>query len=122
MAPAKKTARKSNSRKNGSAVRKSSNGTNGSNGNGNGKATPRPNYKAQLEALQRQIADVHLMLDAVDCPQNCGTLNGRMVEYARKQYKKYGTMTNPGGEAKRMLAAVEAPVVGDGPPWSLYSS
>lgn len=115
-----------------------SNGTNGKakqNGNGNGAAKPRTNgtvkaranYKAQYEAmraqyeaLQAQIADVNRMLDSIECPQNCGTINGRMVEYARKNYSKYGSMTNPGGEARKMLHAVEAPVQGNGPPWSLY--
>lgn len=97
--------------------------------NGKEKASkPRNNYKAMYEALQArqtelesEIHDVHRMLDAVQCPPNCGTLNGRMVEYARKQYQKYGSMTNPGGEAHKMLQAVEAPVEGNGPPWSLYS-
>lgn len=115
MAPTKKTARKTTSRKNGS-------GKNGTAKNGSNGRTPRVNYKARLAALQAEVADVHLMLDAVNAPQNCGTLNGRMVEFARKQYRKYGSSTNPGGEAQKMLAAVEAPVLGDGPPWSLFSS
>ena len=117
--------------------RNGTNGTNGkarvngngkSNGNGNGSATIRMNWKAEYEtmkarydALQAEIADVNLMLDAIECPPNCGTINGRMVEYARKNYKKYGSMTNPGGEARKMLHAVEAPVQGNGAPWSLYS-
>lgn len=110
--------------------RKRVNGTK-RNGKANGKAAaakPRTNYKAmceelraQVEALTAQIADVDRMLDAVNTPPNCGTINGRMVEYARKQLRKYGGMTNPGGEAKNMLAAVEAPVEGHGAPWSLYS-
>jgi hypothetical protein len=111
-------------------TRKRSNGK--AKANGNGKvvaAKPRINYKAlyeasqkQLAALQTQIQDINTMLDAIGCPQNCGTINGRMVEYARKNYKKYSPMSNPGGEARKMLAAVEAPVVGDGPPWSLFRS
>jgi hypothetical protein len=119
-------------RSNGATTRKVNGKTNGkTNGKMNGKvaAKPRTNYKAmcaelqaEVEALALQIADVDRMLDAVDTPPNCGTINGRMVEYARKQLKKYGGMTNPGGEAKNMLQAVEAPVEGNGPPWSLYSS
>ena len=109
------------------------NGTSGAAKRSNGKASravakPRTNYKAMYEAAERrlaalrtEIADVNRMLDAIGCPQNCGTINGRMVEYARKNYKKYSPMTNPGGEAHRMLEAVEAPMTGDGPAWSLYA-
>lgn len=111
----------------------SSNGKSKTNGKANGKVKvavkPRANYKAmyeeaqrQLEALRNEIDDVNLMLDAVECPPNCGTLNGRMVEFARKNYKKYGSMTNPGGEARKMLQAVQAPVGADGPPWSMYGT
>gem|GEM_PF-7134576 len=80
----------------------------------------RTNYRALLELLQAEVADVHRMLDAIRAPQNCGTLNGRMVEFARKQYRKYGEMSNPGNEARKMLEAVEAPVGADGPPWSMF--
>ena len=98
-------------------------GTNGRRKTGTSGHNPasRTNYRALLEALQAEVADVHRMLDAVNAPQNCGTLNGRMVEFVRKQYRKYGDMTNPGADAQRMLRAVEAPVGADGPPWSMFS-
>lgn len=87
----------------------------------NGQKPVRTNYRALLESLQAEVDDVHRMLDAIRAPQNCGTLNGRMVEYARHQYNKYGSMSNPGGDAQKMLQAVEAPVGGEGPPWSMFS-
>lgn len=91
------------------------------------KATARVNYKSlyeeaarQLASLRQEIEDVNMMLDAIQCPPNCGTINGRMVEFARKSFRKYGHATNPGDEARRMLQAVAAPVGSDGPVWSVH--
>jgi hypothetical protein len=73
---------------------------------------PKPNYRKLYEALQHQIRDVHRMLDAAEAPQNCGTINGRMVEFAKDWYKRCDpqSATHPGITAKRMLQAVDAPL------------
>lgn len=79
----------------------------------------RSDYKAQLEALQlesaelkRQIAEVHRMLDAAETPPNCGTVNGRLVEFAKHWLKRCnpGSMTHPAVTARAMLKAVDTPL------------
>lgn len=75
-------------------------------------AAPRQNYKAKYEALQRQVDDVHRMLDAAECPPNCGTVNGRLVEFAKDWLRRCGGMgsTHPQIAARKMLTAVDAPL------------
>lgn len=73
----------------------------------------RPNYRAKYEALEQQVRDVHRMLDAAECPPNCGTVNGRMVEFAKDWLRRCGGgsgATHPEISATRMLQAVGAPL------------
>jgi hypothetical protein len=74
--------------------------------------TPRVNYKAKYQDLQRQVDDVHRMLDACECPPNCGTVNGRLVEFAKDWLRRCGGMgaTHPQMAAQKMLKAVDAPL------------
>jgi hypothetical protein len=74
--------------------------------------TKRINYKELYERLQAEVDDVHRMLDAADCPPNCGTLNGRMVEFAKDWLRRVGAtqQTHPSIAARKMLRAVDAPM------------
>jgi hypothetical protein len=64
------------------------------------------------EALMAQVADVHRMLDGASAPQNCGTINGRMIEFAKDWLKRCdpGHQTHPASTARKMLKAVDAPL------------
>ena len=75
------------------------------------KTDARPNYKVKYLALQRQVEEVHRMLDAAECPPNCGTLNGRMIEFAKDWLRRCGeaSLSHPATAARAMLRAVDAP-------------